>query len=364
MIADAGPAILTFKRPLLAVPTALPSFATDTLRPPPGKRALSRFHYESADVHEYCANLRGWNLDYDQLSTGRFQGSLTTMGLPRLEIFREVTSRKLRQCGTLGADSFTLGIPWRASSAARCNGISLSGSDAFLLNVDGEVEFYTPDDFELRGVSASASLMERLAVELEIDWPPHLLGRLLAIQVDSGRMARLRHLLSVAATMSPTGLTDGMETPATRALEDSLLLAVLDLVACGQPVSLPGASARKRTVDRTCDLMLSLDGKPITLLDICREIGVSPRKLTYCFQEQLGVSPAQFWKAIRLNRVRKELLAPIAGRGNIYDVATRHGFWHFSQFSQDYKRYFLERPSDTIAKSRSRRAAPVVVVRQ
>lgn len=347
-----------------AVPMASPSLLAAPASLPPGKRPVSLFRYDSTDVHEYCANLPGWSLDYDQLSTGPFRGSLTTIELPRLDIFREVTTRKLRQSGTLGADSFTIGIPWHASSIARCNGTTLSGADTFLLNIDGEIELYTPDDFELRGISAGASLMERLAAELGIGWPPHFLRRLLAVGVDAGRMARFRCLLCAAATAVPAGPTDGVGTPAIRALEDGLLLAILDLVASGQPIGRPGTAARKRTVDRARDLMLSLDGKAMTLLDICRQVGVSPRKLTYCFQEQLGISPAHFWKAIRLNRARKDLLAPTAGRGEIYDIATRHGFWHFSQFSQDYKRHFLERPSDTVAKARPRRVAEAAAVRQ
>jgi AraC family ethanolamine operon transcriptional activator len=141
-----------------------------------------------------------------------------------------------------------------------------------------------------------------------------------------------------------------------RSLEDSLLAEVLNLAVASEPIA-PSQRERRRTVDRARELMLSVTGKPMTLLDVCREVGASPRKLAYCFRDQLGVTPGTYWKVIRLNRARKDLLDSAPEGTDIYSVAARHGFWHFSQFSQDYKRHFVERPSETVRKARSRRAS-------
>jgi len=40
-----------------------------------------------------------------------------------------------------------------------------------------------------------------------------------------------------------------------------------------------------------------------------------------------------------------------------YDIATRHGFWHFGRFSGDYRRQFGQSPSQT--PQRDARAAPL-----
>jgi AraC family ethanolamine operon transcriptional activator len=61
-----------------------------------------------------------------------------------------------------------------------------------------------------------------------------------------------------------------------------------------------------------------------------------------------------YWRATRLNRVRRELRNcndPCIG---VYDVAVKHGFWNFSQFSLDYKRHFSELPSATLRRARVR----------
>ena len=99
-----------------------------------------------------------------------------------------------------------------------------------------------------------------------------------------------------------------------------------------------------------CALLLAQHDTPLSLLAVCREVGASPRKLSYCFQDVLGLSPARFVKATRLNAVRREL-AQGAREGSpqsVYDVAARWGFWHFGHFSSDYKRQFGELPSQTL----------------
>jgi AraC family ethanolamine operon transcriptional activator len=86
------------------------------------------------------------------------------------------------------------------------------------------------------------------------------------------------------------------------------------------------------------------------MLEVCRRIGASRRKLNYCFQDVLGTSPVKYLRAVRLNGVRRELRS---GTAAVQDVAARWGFWHLGQFSLDYKRQFGELPSATLKASRT-----------
>jgi AraC family ethanolamine operon transcriptional activator len=60
-------------------------------------------------------------------------------------------------------------------------------------------------------------------------------------------------------------------------------------------------AARRRVVDRACELMLSRSVQPPSILEICDRIGASPRKLSCCFRDVMGVSPARHLLAMRLN---------------------------------------------------------------
>lgn len=306
----------------------------------------------STDVDEHCASLGRWRLSYDQISAGTFRGSFTQLSLPRLEVFREITSQQVRQYGQLGADSFGIGLPWHGDGELSCNGTGASGARV-LASIDAEIDMCTPKAFELRGVVASTVLIAGLAARLDIELPRTAWHRLQVIEMAEAPVARLRaHLAAIQATI--TTAPDALNDPAARqALEDALLVEIMDMLPTARP-SAPGrsAAARKRTVDRARELMHGSGDRSLSLLEVCKAVGASPRKLGYCFQEVLGTSPMHYWRAMRLNRVRRDLKRAAGNETSVYDVAVRHGFWHFSQFSLDYKRHFAELPSQTLRRAR------------
>ncbi|WP_284418184.1 MULTISPECIES: helix-turn-helix domain-containing protein [unclassified Bradyrhizobium] len=307
----------------------------------------------SADVDEHCAQLGGWCLTYDQISAGAFRGSFTQLTLSRLELFREVTSQQVRQCGQLGRDSFGIAVPWRGEGPVNVNGIGI-GEDALIVSFDADIDISTPRSFELRGVTLSARQVEEMATRLAIELPRDLRHRMRAVAAPAAARARFRTALTAidvllsapTSTLPQNGRTGDM-------LQDSLLLAITDLLPDARPCDdTRSGAARKRIVDRACELMLATTDTPVSLLDLCKAVGASRRKLSYCFQDVLGTSPLNYWRAVRLNRVRRDLKSLHDPRDGIYDIAVRHGFWHFSQFSLDYKRHFAELPSETLRRTR------------
>ena len=68
----------------------------------------------------------------------------------------------------------------------------------------------------------------------------------------------------------------------------------------------------------------------------------------------LGLSPARYIKAMRLNAARRELARGDNPQLSVYDAAVRWGFWHFGHFSTDYKKQFSELPSQTLDRARLR----------
>ncbi|MDH6264485.1 helix-turn-helix domain-containing protein [Bradyrhizobium sp. BR13661] len=312
--------------------------------------AANLFQARSTDVDEHCAALGRWRLSYDQISAGAFAGSFTQLSLPHVEVFREITSQQVRQYGQLGADSFGIGLPWRGNGEINCNGASVAGSQVIAC-IDAEVDMCTPKAFELRGVVARSALIEELATKLDIELPRAVWHQLRVIEMDEAPVARLRaHLAAIHDTLATA--PEKFDDPAARqALEDALLVDIMDMLPTARP-SDPGRSsaARKRTVDRARELMHGSGEHALSLLEVCKAVGASPRKLGYCFQEVVGTSPMHYWRAMRLNRVRRDLKH--GTETSVYDVAVQHGFWHFSQFSLDYKRHFSELPSETLKRAR------------
>ena len=53
-------------------------------------------------------------------------------------------------------------------------------------------------------------------------------------------------------------------------------------------------------------------------------------------------------KQRRLEAARGSLLAARREGGTVTEIAMQYGFFHLSQFAQDYRKSFGERPSETL----------------
>ncbi|QKV18446.1 helix-turn-helix domain-containing protein [Oricola thermophila] len=104
-----------------------------------------------------------------------------------------------------------------------------------------------------------------------------------------------------------------------------------------------GRAARAFIMDRLDD-----DHLP-GMIDICRELGVSERTLQYAFLDYAGLSPTAYLRRVRLNRVREALRGADAQTATVTETAMRFGFLHLGRFARDYRMFFGERPSQTLA---------------
>lgn len=91
--------------------------------------------------------------------------------------------------------------------------------------------------------------------------------------------------------------------------------------------------------------------QPISVADIAEAVGVSVPTINRAFRKCHGIGPKAFVKRRRLDRVRSDLLHADPRETSVTSVATKHGFWHLSQFAADYKKAFHEAPSDTLRRS-------------
>lgn len=83
--------------------------------------------------------------------------------------------------------------------------------------------------------------------------------------------------------------------------------------------------------------------------DLADELGVSPRRLQYAFADVLGTSPHRYLLLRKLHAVRRELRGRCRPATTVSRAASRYGFRDLGRFSERYRRFFGELPSDTLA---------------
>jgi len=155
------------------------------------------------------------------------------------------------------------------------------------------------------------------------------------------RKLHLEALQQLGADAAPIA-----EEGALLQLRDALLIEWIEALPEHVDLSdLPTQAARKRLVQQACALMLAHADEPLSMLQVCRHVGASRRKLNDCFRDVLGTSPLKYLRALRLNGVRRELRG---GAASVQQAAARWGFWHLGELAADYRRQFGELPSQTL----------------
>ena len=204
-------------------------------------------------------------------------------------------------------------------------------------------------DYLMVGLTVDGDFFRECAAVLGgFDPEERLVGRLAVMPRPAYCRAlttHLRELLDLAEARP-----DLFVQPRTRqAIEQECVRRVVEVIAqsTGGDRTECWSSNRERLVRRAGDYMRACLGEPLSLLDLCRELGVSERTLHYAFQEVRGLSPMAYFNAGRLNAVRQELKAA-ANTATVQEIAQRWGFWHSGEFAAAYRRLFGELPSQTL----------------
>jgi AraC family ethanolamine operon transcriptional activator len=323
-----------------------------SLRADPPSYSFAR--KRSCDVDEHAACLSAWNQTYEQLTPGPFEGNLVEALFDGVQLFRETTNQVVHELGAGRAGAYMFGVPVSTGGAGYHGGRPIRDDSVIVLRDRQDLDFRAPPQLDLIAVSMPIDALGRYARDIERrDIDAELRG-VAVVSPLRERVERFRSLLLMALE-SVCANPDKLRHPAMRkALGQELCGAVLDVLGGHEAQrSCPEGPTRGHAiVCRAQEYMRAHVEDPLTVEDLCRELGVSRRTLQYSFREVLRVNPVSYLRALRLNGVRRALKAGTERNGGaIQDVAARWGFWHLSHFACDYRRMFGELPSETVSRA-------------
>ncbi|MGC5344421.1 AraC family transcriptional regulator [Streptomyces sp. DT24] len=137
---------------------------------------------------------------------------------------------------------------------------------------------------------------------------------------------------------------------------ESMLLTNLLVAAAGPHQALlqrTDGTLRSSTLKSALDYIHDHAGELPTPTDVATATGVSARTLQLHFLNNLGCTPSQYLRDIRLRGVRDELLYPRSAETTVTDVASAYGFHNLGRFSSLYRSVYAESPSETLRRTRS-----------
>jgi len=298
------------------------------------------------DYDAFAEAIAGWCIEFRQVDAGDSPTELMQIAAPGVLLSRARFERAYDQQGESPVGMRTVALLEQGVEDVTWCGRPFGETGlAVFPDADG-FEASSRPGFGVWTLSIADDLLARRGEEVG---RPDLVEGLMRTGVRSAdplKLARLRTALTtVARRLSCREAVD--------ALIRGLPERVLEILASADAApAAPSQRLRDRAFERARAYALdrAVDGATVTGM---REAsGASWRTLDYAFRERLGVTPQGFLKAIRLDALRKALLAADSS-ARIVDVATEHGFWHMGQLAADYRAQFGELPSSTLTRRRS-----------
>ncbi len=310
---------------------------------------------ESTDATAFSLTAVEWSHTYEPLQAGRFRGVLNGAVLQNMQLAYERVDGAFRYSGRAprGSRVFLLNLP-------RTGELRYDGRPA----INGQILTNRWDQF---GHITCKEGSEALIVVFDEAWLQtytdqvgcHTSLRDLrgpSICSKHGRVVQkfeqtVAEWLRVLAT-NESALSD---PHAWSELRQAVLDVTVDAITDPEKdVRLPPPSTRGYIVSKAIEIIDARLADPLSITEICASIRVAERTLRYSFEQVLGITPVEYIRALRLNRVRQDLLG---GRPvTIQSAAIRWGFWHMGRFARYYRQTFGENPTSTLRSNMRSRA--------
>lgn len=315
---------------------------------------------DTHDVNEHAQSLSLWDQQYEQMSSGRFEGRIEELHIGPAQLFREHTHQAVLQSGLSRPGTVTLAVPVRAVTDNLFCGQRLAPDQGFAVVLDNEFELVTHGEFDVVALDVDLDFLTDYARRIEgIEWNRPALCSGALPGGDEANAALRELVLTVLRTASEAGALLAHE-PMRRALVHAACDALLARlrgpgVERAPALACVTSSTRQRIVREAREYMRRHAAEPLGVPDLCEALQVSRRTLQYSFHDVLQLSPVTYLRVLRLNGVRRELRE--GGREPVADCAARWGFWHLSRMATDYRALFGELPSQTLQRAREQRPA-------
>ncbi|OJZ75380.1 AraC family transcriptional regulator [Mycobacterium paraffinicum] len=86
----------------------------------------------------------------------------------------------------------------------------------------------------------------------------------------------------------------------------------------------------------------------VSINDVAAAVHLTPRAVQYLFRRQLGSTPTEYMRRVRLSRAHQDLLAGTPAHTTVTEIAQRWGFAHTGRFAVLYRQTYGQSPHTTL----------------
>lgn len=299
----------------------------------------------SRSVDELAEN-SNFELDFCQLESGEPTIKTKTTILSSVICTEFSINKAFHQQGTLPDGHFSFGF-MQGKSQSRWVGEDIGS--AYLIDFNGRCGFDTISDraFSAKSIHVKKGRLHEIADVLGVDLSN--LGAMdyaLPLRIDPISMNELQVAIQNAEYLVQAIQHHPLDHVDIVTVEETIYHKLIHCLDISQRRGSATHSNRLASMRRAIDFIKSHSRDVYTVTDVCRASATTSRTLERVFREELAVTPKQYMKLVKLTGVRQDL-TKLSQEESIKDIALSWGFWHMSQFAQDYKNHFGKLPSQT-----------------
>lgn len=252
-------------------------------------------------------------------------------------------------------DYYLIQIPQYGQATVRCGAEEVESIPgvASVLSPNSEIDMNWQASNEQIMIKVDRLLLEQTAQDMGMD--PMVNGVHFPAKFECHRSVSWQLMLRYLVDCARNSLSMQRSPLLIRQIEQ---LVVTTLLGEHPPVLQSGlnrlrSSILPRHIKQVENYLHEHIDQPINLALLAAQAQVSVRTLQVAFKEHCGVSPMQYLRQLRLERVRADLLTHGDSlECSVADIAMRWGFAHLGRFSAAYKDRFGETPSQSLQRLR------------
>ncbi len=306
---------------------------------------LVDFKLITHDVDDLIRLYPGWKGQFQQVSAGRFHGTVQVVQGQSVRVFRGTTDQILLTRGASQPGWIDFSPITTRNERCRWQGRQYDENHIVVRGADVGVDNLAARGAEIITVSVSVGLLRKAAANAlrfdgdptRINWQCH--------RVEPTELVALKQLVKRITERSALD-TNELESCDDCAIEQECVMAALNVISSRNGAGANKPRGNRATIIRRGEEYLREHlASPIGLIDMCEELGVSARTIQYAFRERFGIGPIEYLRMLRLNAVKADLKLASNQRVTVRDVAVNWGYRHLGNFAADYKRHFGVLPS-------------------
>lgn len=309
------------------------------------------------DPEALAAAIRNANFQPCQLSGRPAPSSLSRVICGTVCLDFAVLGPAMLFSGVMPQDCYTLVFVTDCPRKGRSFNFATEHTDGYMgfFPPGGILDAYTPEGYANATLTVPAAVFLSAVERAFPEIPQAVLKRGAGMRIGAAEQVRLRGLLSAVMAGIESGEQPLLDAAARGQLEGELLETFLNALrgGCESLVPKPGlrVEGRLRRLKQAREFLAGHLHQPVSLTDLCGELGLSRRGVELLFHDSLDIGPNAYLRHQRLHAVRRALRTAPPVAGVVKETAIAWGFWHMGHFSREYRALFGESPGATLSSS-------------